>query len=217
MKILFLTAWIFSFIQISILSQCKIEVIVISSLPNNQKVFITGNKPELGTWNPDKIPLNKMNDSTWSKIFEFRAGEVVEFKFTAGSWDEEALDEAGKVSGNIALKVSKDSVLVFCIDKWGNSHLNFEGQITGNVRYHKNFPGRSVLSRDIIVWLPPGYDELSDKYYPVLYMQDGQNVFDPSTSSFGIDWQIDEVADSLIKTKSIKDIIIVGIYNTPFR
>lgn len=217
MKILFLAAWIFSFIQISILSQRKIEVIVISSLPNNQKVFITGNKPELGNWNPDRIPLNKMNDSTWSKIFEFMIGEVVEFKFTAGSWDEEALDEAGKVSGNKVLKVSKDSVLVFYIDKWGNSNLNSKGQITGSVRYHKNFPGRSVLNRDIIVWLPPGYDELSDKYYPVLYMQDGQNVFDPSTSSFGIDWQIDEVADSLIKTKSIKEIIIVGIYNSPFR
>ena len=108
MKILFLAAWIFSFIQISILSQCKIEVIVISSLPSNQKVFITGNKPELGNWNPDKIPLNKMNDSTWSKIFEFRTGEVVEFKFTAGSWDEEALDEAGRCKGISAVGIVND-------------------------------------------------------------------------------------------------------------
>jgi predicted alpha/beta superfamily hydrolase len=48
-------------------------------------------------------------------------------------------------------------------------------------------------------------------------MNDGQNIFDPATSSLGTDWQIDEVADSLIKAKSIQDIIIVGIYNTPLR
>jgi predicted alpha/beta superfamily hydrolase len=45
-------------------------------------------------------------------------------------------------------------------------------------------------------------------------VNDGQNIFDPYTSSFGIDWQIDEVADSLIRAKSIQKIIIVGIYNT---
>ncbi len=73
------------------------------------------------------------------------------------------------------------------------------------------------MPRDIIVWLPPSYDSLPDRFYPVLYMQDGQNVIDPLTSSFGIDWQIDEVADRLIKAKSIEELIIVGIYNTPQR
>ena len=73
---------------------------------------------------------------------------------------------------------------------------------------------REFLSRDIIVWLPPSYDSFPNKKYPVLYMQDGQNIFDPSTSSFGVDWQIDETADSLIKANSIEEIIIVGIYNT---
>jgi len=48
-------------------------------------------------------------------------------------------------------------------------------------------------------------------------MQDGQNLFDPKTSAFGIDWQLDETADSLIKAGAIKEIIIVGIYNTSDR
>ncbi len=107
MKILFLTAWIFSLIQITILSQCKIEIKVISLLPKNQKVFITGNKPELGNWNPDKIPLNKINDSTWSKIFEFRLVEQLEFKFTKGSWEEEGLSETENISGNKYIKSFK--------------------------------------------------------------------------------------------------------------
>jgi len=69
------------------------------------------------------------------------------------------------------------------------------------------------LERDIIVWLPPGYEN-STESYPVLYMQDGQNLFDPSTSTFGIDWQLDETANRLIDDEEINPLIIVGIYNT---
>jgi len=217
MKILFTALWISLFIQSITIPQSKIEIRVISILSQNQKVFITGNTPELGNWNPNKIALTKLNDSTYSKVFEFVEGEKIEYKLTLGSWEKEALNEKGKKSGNNILKISNDTVLVFNIINWGNNQTNISGQITGNVRYHRNFKGRSVLPRDIIVWLPPSYDSFPDKYYPVVYMHDGQNVIDPLTSSFGVDWQIDEVADSLIRVKSIKDIIIVGIYNTEKR
>ncbi len=217
MKIFFAALWILLLIQSIIIPQRKIEIRVISTLPQNQKVFITGNTSELGNWNPNKILLNKVNDSTWSKVFEFMEGETIEYKLTLGSWEKEALNEKGQKSGNNILKISNDTVLVFNIINWGYNQSNISGQITGNVRYHKNFKGRSVLPRDIIVWLPPSYDSLPDKYYPVLYMQDGQNIIDPLTSSFGVDWQIDEVADSLIRARSIQEILIVGIYNTENR
>ncbi len=145
------------------------------------------------------------------------ADDVIEFKFTKGSWDEEALDENGSVSKNIILKASADTTIIFNINNWGNSKSKIVGQITGNVKYHKKFESRNVFPRDIMIWLPPSYDSKPDKYYPVLYMQDGQNIFDPLTSSFGIDWQMDEVADSLIKAKAIDEIIIVGVYNTKER
>jgi predicted alpha/beta superfamily hydrolase len=51
----------------------------------------------------------------------------------------------------------------------------------------------------------------------VLYLHDGQNVFDPATSSFGVDWRVDETADSLIRAGEIAPMIIVGIYNTTDR
>ncbi|MBK7630179.1 MAG: histidine kinase [Ignavibacteriales bacterium] len=194
--------------------QCKIELVVVSKLSGDQNVFIAGNKPELGNWNPDKTPLNKINDSTWSKSFEFMADDIIEFKFTLGSWEKEALNKWGEISGNNSLKILTDTTLILNIDDWGNSHKNVSGQITGNVKYHRNFEARRVLPRDIIVWLPPSYDSLPNKYYPVLYMQDGQNLFDPTTSSFGIDWQMDETADSLIRSYAMQEIIIVGIYNS---
>jgi predicted alpha/beta superfamily hydrolase len=78
-----------------------------------------------------------------------------------------------------------------------------------------NYPG--IKPRDIIVWLPPGYDTSKEKRYPVLYMHDGQNLFDPNTSFLGNEWKVDETADSLIRNKEINPIIIVGIYNTEDR
>lgn len=217
MNLSFLLTYLLIFVHFNLLSQSRIEVIVISSLPEDEKVFISGNSIELGNWNPAKVALNKINDSTWSRVFEFTIGETIEFKFTKGSWEEEAQDEFGKISGNKLLKVVNDSSVIFKVERWGSKNLSITGQITGEVRYHKNFTGRNVLPRDLIVWLPPSYESLPQKYYPVLYLQDGQNLFDPLTSSFGTDWQVDETADSLIKAKSIQELIIVGIYNTTKR
>ncbi|MBU2505247.1 MAG: histidine kinase [Bacteroidetes bacterium] len=202
----------------TISAQHKISVTVISnSAADSQKVFITGSHPYLGNWNPSEIELNKIDDSTFQKSFAFSGGEILEFKFTKGSWQKEALTEKGEVPGNYVVNVKGDSSLVFKIKFWRNelSVINsFKGQITGSVKYHKNIEGEGILPRDVIVWLPPDYNENSQKRFPVLYMHDGQNIVDPSTSYFGVDWQIDEIADSLIRKGEIESIIIVGINNT---
>ncbi|HZU27690.1 MAG TPA: alpha/beta hydrolase-fold protein [Bryobacteraceae bacterium] len=87
----------------------------------------------------------------------------------------------------------------------------------GRIVLHPRFPS-SFLStrRDLIVYLPPGYREL-DWRYPVLYLQDGQNLFDPATAFGGQDWRADVTADDLIRAGEIRPIIIVGVYNTGVR
>lgn len=203
------------FFYTSLLAQKNIIIQVISFLPNDTtSVYITGNNDQLGNWNPSKIKLNKINDSTLSRSFTFVNGQDIEFKFTLGSWNSEALKYDQSPFANNLLTVKNDTIINFNIKKWGSGKTTFQGKITGNVKYHKNFEARRVLSRDIVVWLPPSYNSLPDKFYPVLYMQDGQNLFDPVTSSFGKDWQIDETVDSLIKANVIQEIIIVGIYNS---
>ena len=68
---------------------------------------------------------------------------------------------------------------------------------------------------DFIVYLPPMYDEQPDRRFPLLYMQDGQNLFDPETSFCkGNYWHMGETADALILAGEIEPLIIVGIYNT---
>lgn len=64
------------------------------------------------------------------------------------------------------------------------------------------------------VWLPPDYDARRKVRYPVLYLNDGQNLFDPATAFAGVSWQVGETAARLIAEKKIAPLIIVGIDNT---
>jgi len=73
------------------------------------------------------------------------------------------------------------------------------GTITGNIRIHRNFHSNILGNdRDVLVYLPPGYSKEKSKKYPVLYLQDGQNMFNRETSFSG-EWGIDEAAERLIR------------------
>jgi len=67
-----------------------------------------------------------------------------------------------------------------------------------------------------VVYLPPGYEQ-SDRRYSVLYLQDGQNLFDPATAFGGQDWRADITADDLIWRGKVEPVIMVGIYHTGVR
>ncbi len=86
---------------------------------------------------------------------------------------------------------------------------------TGDLRLHE-FTSRVFRNRRFVrVWLPRGYDdgENRDRRYPVLYLNDGQNLFEPATSFTGVEWQVDETADRLIREGAVAPVIIVGIDN----
>ena len=89
--------------------------------------------------------------------------------------------------------------------------------VTGTVLRYPSMPSRHVAARNVDVWLPPGYDREPDKHYPVLYMHDGQNLFDPATSYGGVDWGIDETMTRMIATGEVREAIVVGVWNTPKR
>lgn len=69
-------------------------------------------------------------------------------------------------------------------------------------------------SRQLVVFVPPGYEDEPQRRYPVLYMQDGQNLFDPATSYVpGKHWRMDQTADLAIREGRVEPVIIVGIYH----
>ncbi len=97
------------------------------------------------------------------------------------------------------------------------SHTSDFDDITGTLIRHSDFNSAYVASRNIDVWLPPDYESKSDRLYPVLYMQDGQNLFDPELSYIGVDWGVDEALTTLITAGEVRPPIVVGIWNTPDR
>jgi predicted alpha/beta superfamily hydrolase len=72
-------------------------------------------------------------------------------------------------------------------------------------------------SRSLRVYLPPSYQENKLKRYPVLYMHDGQNLFDASTSAFGVEWRVDETMNAAIPAGQVDESIVVGVDNTANR
>jgi predicted alpha/beta superfamily hydrolase len=84
------------------------------------------------------------------------------------------------------------------------------------LRLHKAFKSNHLPDdRDVIVYVPPGYEDEPERTYPVLYLHDGQNLFDGRTS-FVKDrtWQVREHADAAIEASEVEPLVVVGIYNT---
>ncbi|KAA3600964.1 MAG: alpha/beta hydrolase [Calditrichaeota bacterium] len=88
--------------------------------------------------------------------------------------------------------------------------------VTGTVKRFLNFESKFVESRHVDIWLPQSYSEDSYKRFPVIFMHDGQNLFDPEKSYIGVDWGIDETMTELSEKENL-EAIIVGIWNSPKR
>ena len=90
---------------------------------------------------------------------------------------------------------------------------------SGQLRKHERFRSRFLRNqRDLVVYTPPGYADQTARRFPVLYLQDGQNLFDGATSFIpGQDWHVGRTADAAIDDRAVAPLIIVGIYNTRAR
>lgn len=82
---------------------------------------------------------------------------------------------------------------------------------TGTIDRYENFTSKFTTTRNVEVWLPEGYS--AKKKYAVLYMHDGQMLFDATTTWNKKAWEIDDVAARLMKEGTVKDFIVVGIWN----
>jgi len=189
------------------------------TLPEGEKVFVVGNHELLGDWQPNRIPLLPQDDGCWQQEFNIKRNSQIEFKVTRGSWETEAVDSNGENLMNYTLKVSSDVTVDMDIVGWRDLAPTAierdaeEPERNGTLKFHRDIGTAEIEKRDVLVWLPPGYDDDEKLHYPVLYMHDGQNVFDPSTSYSGVAWKADKTALKLIKEKRIETPIIVAVNN----
>src|SRR6266568_6029795 len=97
----------------------------------------------------------------------------------------------------------------------GQTPPSAEGSSHGTLRLHELHSGMFRNSRMLRVWLPPGYDQPDnrERHYPVFYLNDGQNLFEPTTAYTGVHWQVGETAERLILAGTVPALIFVGIDN----
>lgn len=104
-------------------------------------------------------------------------------------------------------------ILIFLISGRG---MGQEQQVvSGKLEHHQDFSSKFVEPRNVDVWLPESYD--GEKKFAVVYMHDGQMLFDSTTTWNKQAWDVDDVAFELLKKDLLKDFIVVGIWNTEKR
>jgi predicted alpha/beta superfamily hydrolase len=184
-----------------------LQVTVPRSTPVADVVYVAG---DFQGWNPNANPLVKQSSSVWKTTITY-AGTgptTIQFKFTRGAWTNVEKGYDGEEIANHSLTVTDGGTYALSVLTWADL-----GTITGDVRSFMYAP--FLGGRKCWVYLPPGYDASSDRY-PVLYMHDGQNLFDVRTS-FGGEWHVDETCDQFIAAGQVAPVIVVGIENGPNR
>ncbi|HPZ10574.1 MAG TPA: alpha/beta hydrolase-fold protein [Candidatus Eremiobacteraeota bacterium] len=186
--------------------------------PEEDTIYITGNHDVLNNWEPPGLPLEKTGEKEYNIELDLPEGSEIEFKFTRGTWPSVEGDEDFQEAGSRVYTVDSDEDVYLTVANWVDLvDIEKENTLTGNFRIHRDFFSESLNdTRTIMVYLPPGY-AYEEEHYPVLYLHDGQNVFDATTSYCGVEWRVDETAETLIEEGKIRKIIIVGIYNNKDR
>jgi predicted alpha/beta superfamily hydrolase len=187
--------------------------------PAGAEVCLAGNLPVLGEWSPDGIRFARRKDGTYACRVKVPAGSLLEFKITLGTWETVEKGKNGEELANRKWTAVEDVQIPVLVARWESTQLERRrSTLSGTIRFHEAFPSQALgNARTIAVYMPPDYDQQPDRRYPVLYMQDGQNVFDAATSAVGLEWQADETAERLIAAGAIEPLLIVGIANTPSR
>ncbi len=214
-----------SFLFFMMLPVCFIAVaqfnlhIILRSLPSthaDDTVFIAGS---FNNWNPgnENYKLTKTNGIISIDIHGLQKN-IYSFKFTRGNWQRTETDASGKDIENRVIQLVSDTTIEFSIAGWKDDFAETIKQHTSSSNVHivdtAFFIPQLYRTRKIWIYLPADYNG-GKKKYPVLYMHDGQNLFDDHTSAYG-EWGVDECLDSLIK-KGKPACIVIGIDNGPKR
>jgi len=195
------------------------KVHVPDSTPPEASVFISGDIPSLGPWDPGKVELGKIDQRLYAITLVLPAETELRYKFTRGTWETVEKGPGFEEIPDRALEVVGDETIPIWVDNWRDlSPFRENHTVVGELRRHQNFPATKLGNyRDILVYLPPGYEEDQDTRYPVLYMHDGQNLFDAATSFIGVEWSVDETVTRMVEAGKVRPLIVVGIENTSDR
>jgi len=182
-------------------------------------VFVAGSLQQLGPWQARGLAMTGTGPER-SVQLTVPPGTAFEYKFTLGSWDREALTFAGAVPPNHRLAVTHDTTVENEVWDWKKDISTYVTDwrgsgVIGRLVYWTDVPSQFLDSaRNVEIWLPPEYDSNTTTRFPVLYMSDGQNLFDPRIAATGTDWGVDEAVMRLVGRGVMPPVIVVGVWNT---
>ena len=185
-------------------------------------VYLAGSLPELGPWRADARAMTGEGRERTAQVTA-PPGTDFEYKFTLGTWDREALTYAGVTPPNHRLVLNADTVVTHEVADWKRDLREYiadwrSSGVLGRLVYWTDVPSQFLTpTRNVEVWLPPGYDSSTTARYPVIYMSDGQNLFDPRIANTGVDWGVDEAVVRLVQRGVMPPVIVVGVWSTTER
>jgi len=179
------------------------------NLGENQSIYISG---DFEGWTGGQEKFKLIEKDAYYFVTLPNGDEVINYKFTQGTWDTVETNLDGSPIENRSYKFNtKNDTIKVSIQKWSDNSTKVS-TATSNVSLMSNKFHIPQLDKDRKIWvyLPPGYEN-STASYPVLYMHDGQNVFD-DLRSFSGEWEVDETLNKLYKENGFK-LIVVAIDN----
>lgn len=196
-------------------AKCRITFEVYAkTTPPKSRLYLASTLNDWRTDDPD-YKLEEVEPGHWRLEIEVIRGELLEYKLTRGTWRTVEVNEQGQEGENRRLQVFGTTTVRVDVPHWKDqaSERRPARRRKTDVRVLGPF-SIPVLDREreVVVYLPPNYASEPDRRFPVLYMFDGQNLFDPATA-FNVDWQVDLTCDKLIRAGEIAPVIVVGIYN----
>jgi len=182
------------------------------STPENASIFIAG---DFNSWNPGDVNYRLFKDSLGFYTITLKErleGTTIQYKFTRGSWETVEKGASGEELVNRQFTYGNKDTLHLQILNWADVSGGGNSTASTNVRILDKAFYMPQLDRYRRIWIyfPPDYDSTTQSY-PVLYMQDGQNLFDKETSFAG-EWQVDETLNEFYaEGKTVP--IVIGIDN----
>jgi predicted alpha/beta superfamily hydrolase len=206
-SVVFILASQFAFSQHTV--RFSISPLTGQSLPDT--MFIAGS---FNGWNPADKNYRVQRDANGNYFFESKfADALYEYKITRGSWARVECRKSGTDIQNRSFKLSSDTTINLVVEEWADHFVKKPRHSTASKNVHVIDTAFRIPQlnrrRRIWIYLPPDYHTSASRY-PVLYMHDGQNVFDDSTSFAG-EWGVDEMMDSISRKR--KEMIVVAVDN----
>jgi predicted alpha/beta superfamily hydrolase len=192
----------------------RLIVRVPTDTPADASVCIAGSLAAVGNWKADGVNLVRQPDGTFAGDIDLAAGETLEYKITLGTWETvERRGDGGDRPNRVVTIAAGANAVEAVVERWAAGPQARPSTVVGTLKLHTIASVPLEGPRTIRVWLPPGYDADPIQRHGVLYLHDGQNLFDRATSAFGNEWQIDETLTDLIHAGRVPPVIVVGLDN----